>query len=229
MGKKRPNYKKNRAPAAKTWKERWEVYKRWYAHYAKNNEMTQEGVLNLGAYKATVLRKKYRGEEMNNISRRVAMEQRLASETQLKVTWETIKREIPEFKKNIKLGRESIEREELARFVTGRKNLSMDQIDRAVLKWGDQPLPKAVIRATKERVAAEFEKEINFLETYLPKKKKGDKEVDFLEKFGDIKFTDFRKKQKDIVNAARSIVTSKDGREEWNARFAEAVSYVYRQ
>lgn len=211
MGAKR-TYKQNRAKAGRSWRERYNVYVRWYKHYADRNEMSEECMLDLGAYKATVLRKKYRGEEMTNISRRVAWEQRQASETQLRVTWKTVKDQLPEFKKTIKLTRERIQREKLAEYVTGKKNLSFDQIDRALEKWGDKPIPESVLKKAEAEVRGEMSEEINFLNTY-----------------GDVKFNEFRKKQKEIVNSARRIVTEKYDRETWNQAFAEAVSYVYRQ
>lgn len=211
MAKKR-SYKQNRAKAGRSWRERYNVYVRWYEHYAKNNQMSEEGMLDLGSYKATVLRKKYRGEEMTNISRRVAWEQRQASETQLRVTWKTIKDQIPEFKKNIELTRKNIQNKRLAMHITGKKNLSDYQIEQALQKWGDKEIPKFIKQKTEEELSKQMEKEVTFMQNY-----------------GDITFKEFRKKQKEVVNAAREVVTQKFGRETWNEAFAEAISFVYRQ
>lgn len=214
MAKKRV-YKQNRQKAAKTIEDRWEVYRRWYRHYAKNNEMA-DAELDLKSYKATIARAKALGLDTKNISKRTAMQQRKASELQLRVTWEQIKKQIPEFKKDVELTREQIKKQKLAEFVTGKKNLSTDQIDAAIKKWGEKAIPESVDRSIEEDIRSKMADEINYLENYE-----------------DIKFGKFRKEQSSVVNKAREIVLKKYGKEEgrqiWDESFKEAVDFVYRE
>ena len=214
MAKKRV-YKQNRQKAAKTIEDRWEVYRRWYRHYAKNNEMA-DAELDLKSYKATIARAKALGLDTKNISKRTAMQQRKASELQLRVTWEQIKKQIPEFKKDVELTREQIKKQKLAEFVTGKKNLSTDQIDAAIKKRGEKAIPESVDRSIEEDIRSKMADEINYLENYE-----------------DIKFGKFRKEQSSVVNKAREIVLKKYGKEEgrqiWDESFKEAVDFVYRE
>lgn len=210
MGKKR-SYKANRAPQARSIKQRYEVYLRWYEHYAKNNEMAVEP-LNLFGYKNELRRAEYMGYAKENLSRQIAMRQRLSSEKQLRVTWETVKKQIPEFRKNLELSKEQIQRRVLAEYVSGKKDLDFTQIEKYVQRWGDKDIPAQV----KKQASQYFEREMA-------------DEISFLEEYGDIKFTQFRKQQKAVLNAARSIVTEKQGRDVWNEAFAGAVSVVYRK
>lgn len=85
--------RKKTGKVARTPRRGYNVYRRWYEHYAANNAM-QDPMLDYQRYKNAWLDAKESGYEMTNFSRKIAMKQREATEFQLKTTFGEVKARI---------------------------------------------------------------------------------------------------------------------------------------
>ena len=185
-------------------KASYEVYEKWYDRYAASVTM-KEGKLSRQAYDYIHWRSSSRGSNMRDFSRKLAMRQREASELQIRATWGGFKQTLRETKKNLREREKSILDEEIRESIkserkrSGLKALRKKDLEIEVQKSRRKGISKDVRERARARLSEEMQEEMTFIKEY-----------------GSVTWKEFRKGQRKIVSAARSV---SEDRSTWDEAF----------
>ena len=188
---------------------KYEVYERWYDHYARRGQM-KYGKLSPDAFMATYRDARAAGLNMRDFSRTVAMRQRSASEAQLRATWGATKKQITEFRREVRTRRKVFIGESLRDYVTGGKKLSEAEIERQIKRIRKKGIPEFIRTDAEARLRQYYLDRKDEIIESLPDDKKEDLSdvltmYEFVEDYRDITWDQFRKNQRSIVKSARFL------------------------
>ena len=194
-------------------KATYQNYEKWYDKYSLSVKMRSskfsEAEFNKWYRDAKEQQRKIsdpkeRKNYMRNFSQILARKQREASELQLRVTWTALGEAKKKIRENIELTQDAYVKKILREKLTkGRKNLSAKQIadiEREVQRRFEEGAPEYIIKKARKLTDEKLKDQINVLNTYE-----------------DIGYKAFRKDQRNILEAFREAIGS---RESWNDAFA---------